>query len=122
MQIKEFHRHQKTKVNKAEMDETIKKLRKERERLVKGRFEFIDAQGGWLAFNYRYFPGDPILSIRINHGEVVELPLGIVKDLNNTVKKVRKMDTEALKNVDRVAPFNFEIQSRVRFTPIEVLI
>ena len=104
------------------MEETIKKLRKEREKLVKGRFEFIDAQGGWLAFNYRYFPGDPILHIRINHGEVVDLPLGIVKDLNNTVKKVRKLNTEALKTADRVAPFDYEIQSRIRFTPLEVLI
>lgn len=122
MQIREFHRNHKTKINKAEMEETIKKLRKEREKLVKGRFEFIDAQGGWLAFNYRYFPGDPILHIRINHGEVVDLPLGIVKDLNNTVKKVRKLNTEALKTADRVAPFDYEIQSRIRFTPLEVLI
>lgn len=80
-------------------------------------FEFIDAQGGWLEFTNRMFPGDPILTYNIQHGEICELPMGLVKRLNNTKKKIRKMSM----NADSGEIKQYEFISRIRFTPMDVL-
>ena len=107
---------------KKEVEEMIEKLKKEHNKMVKGKFEFIDAQGGWIDFTYRFFPGEPILTISLTHGEICELPMGIVKHLNNTVKKVRKMNPEISESSTvRGVPATYEIQSRLRFTPLEYL-
>ena len=52
MIIQEVYPKQKSAITpqqKLEVEEKIKKLRKEGEKMVKGMFEFLDAQGGWLA-------------------------------------------------------------------------
>lgn len=120
MHIQEFHKKKSTKVNPEKHEEVIKKMRKEHEKMVKGMFEFLDAQGGWLEFCYRFFKDDPIYKIRLVHGEITELPMGIVKHLNNTKKKVRRYD-----NVNMSAEphklKSFDTVSRVRFTPMDVL-
>jgi hypothetical protein len=59
------------------------------------------------------------------HGEVCEIPMGLVKHLNNTVKKVRKFgvdqgDTRGNLLPDRGLPSSYDITSRVRFTPIDM--
>src|ERR1044071_6442597 len=71
--------------SKAAMD----KMRKEGEKMIKGIFEFVDAQGGWIDFSYRFFPGDPIRKVKITHGEIVDVPMILAKHLNNVYKKVR---------------------------------
>ena len=122
MQVIEIKKNRKIPINKEEMEAKIKKLKKEHDKLVKGKFEFIDAQGGWLDFVYRFFPGDPLMTIKLIHGEICELPMGIVKHLNNTVKKIRKMNPELLESGPvRGVPVTFERQSRVRFTPVEYI-
>ncbi|HEX4374886.1 MAG TPA: hypothetical protein VHZ50_16395 [Puia sp.] len=120
MQIKELGRVSKKFLSKEQFDERIKKLRKEHEKPVKGMFEFLDAQGGWLDFAYRIFPEDPLYTIRLNHGEITELPMGIVKHLNNTKKKVRKMPS-VLNPGERGVGVVCEYNSRIRFTPVDVL-
>src|SRR6185369_8935379 len=75
---------------KAEVDEMIKKMRKEDEKLVKGQFEFVEAEGGTFDFTYRIYPGDPIQHFTFVHGETCEVPMGVVKHLNNTKKKIRR--------------------------------
>lgn len=120
MQIKELARTSKKFLTKEKYEELVKKLRKEHEKPVKGMFEFLDAQGGWLDFAYRFFKDDPLYTIRLNHGEIVELPMGIVKHLNNTKKKIRKMDG-TYDPTTRGVPRTYDVQSRVRFTPIDVL-
>lgn len=117
MKVVEFGKKTlKRPTEKTEAD--IKKLKKEMERPVKGKFEFVDAQGGWIDFNWRFFKDDPLMKFTLTHGEICELPLGIVKHLNNTVKKVRKLG--ALDENGK-AITSIEINSRVRFTPLEVL-
>lgn len=105
-------------------DEMLKKARKEHSKLVKGMFEFLDANGGWLEFAYRFFPEDPLVTYKFSHGEICEIPMGIVKHLNNTKKKIRTFGANepaaALENA-RGLPSSYEVQSRIRFTPIEVL-
>lgn len=125
MEIKELHKKANFKIPKEQFDERVKKARKEYDKPCKGMFEFIDAQGGWLDFTERTFPDQPILTIRLTHGEVCELPTGIVKRLNNTKKKVR---TFGLTNAQikgelpaRGLPSSYEVQSRVRFTPVDYL-
>jgi hypothetical protein len=120
MQIKELSRASKKFLTKEKYEEAVKKLRKEHEKPVKGMFEFLDAQGGWLDFAYRFFKDDPLYTIRLNHGEITELPMGIVKHLNNTKKKIRKM-SDQLQPRQRGVPSTYDVQSRVRFTPIDVL-
>ena len=105
------------KVDETTLKDMIRKARKEYEKPCKGMFEFIDAQGGWISFTDRPFPGDPILVYRIDHGEICELPLGLVKRLNNTKKKVRKARMDADNKDLKV----YDYQSRIRFTPMDVI-
>ena len=124
MHVKEIHKKPQITVSKEKSDEMIKKKRKEDERMIKGMFEFIDAQGGWLDFTTRFYPGEPIRTIHITHGEICDLPLGLVKHLNNTYKKVRNYDLS--KTIDDSMrgpmPTTYQKVSRVRFTPIDVMV
>lgn len=125
MEIKELHKRMAHKLPADQMIELVKKARKEYDKPCRGMFEFLDAQGGWLEFTERTFKDQPILTIKLIHGEICELPMGIVKRLNNTKKKVR---TFGLNNGQvkgelpaRGLPSSYEVQSRVRFTPMDVL-
>lgn len=119
MEVREYHKKKINSRPSAEVEEMTKKLRKEHAKLVKGMFEFVDAQGGWVEFSYRFFKEDPIQTIRLVHGEICELPMGIIKHLNNTVKKVRNMRTE--KGDGSFIPESVVKTSRLRFTPMDVL-
>jgi hypothetical protein len=120
MEVRELNKKPKNTMPAAERDELVKKMRKEDERMVNGMFEFLDAQGGWLEFAYRKYPGEPIQMIKMIHGEICDLPMGIVKHLNNTKKKVRRYSMELAASGQR-APRSYETVSRVRFTPSNVL-
>lgn len=121
VQIKEIGR---TKVNKCsaeERKELIDKARKEHSKMVKGRFEFIDAKGGYLEFVYRFFPEDILVTYKFYHDEICEIPMGLVKHLNNTTKKIRQfpgaeLATESVKGV----PSTYTTESRVRFIPVDM--
>jgi hypothetical protein len=105
---------------KAEVDEMIKKMRKEDEKLVKGHFEFVEAEGGTFEFTYRIYPGEPIQHYTFVHGEECEIPLGIVKHLNNTKKKIRKHGNyEQSRAGSVILPKPYDTVSRVRFVPSE---
>lgn len=71
------------------VQDKIKQLRKESEKLVTGMFEFPDAPGGWIDFDYRFLPGEPITKVKITHGEMITIPVILAKHLNNTYKIVR---------------------------------
>lgn len=119
MEIREISRKKFTPASESERalcKQKMDKLRKDGERLCKGMFEFTDAQGGWLDFSYRFFPGDPIRTVRIVHGEIVDIPMILVKHLNNVYKKVRTIPKELGKDNTFV-----EKISRTRFTPMDVL-
>lgn len=121
MEVKEYNKKTINKKSHAEVEEMVKKMRKEHERLVKGMFEFTDAQGGWLDFSYRIFKDQPLMSIRLVHGEICELPMGIIRHLNNTYKKIRTLNTEVpLEKGGQRIP-TFAKTSRVRFTPMDML-
>ncbi len=126
MQIQEFHKKRANTLPPDKCEELVKKARKEYDKPCKGLFEFIDAQGGWLDFTERTFKDQPILTIRLTHGEICELPMGIVKRLNNTKKKVRTfgLNTAQLKGelpAHGKLPSSFETISRIRFTPVDYM-
>jgi hypothetical protein len=126
MEIKETSKKSKTRMPADKYDEALKKMRREHEKPCKGMFEFTEAQGGWLDFCYRIFPGESLKTIRLIHGEICELPMGIVKHLNNTKKKVRKIGLNPIEGrggelPERGLPSTFSVESRVRFTPMEAL-
>lgn len=124
MQILEINSHKyklPSESEKAKAKEKMEKMRKEGEKLVKGMFEFLDAQGGWLDFSYRFFPGEPCRTVRINHGEIVDLPMVLVRHLNNIWKKVRVPNREMTEDGRfKGAPY-IERVSRTRFTPMDVM-
>jgi len=107
---------------RAKAKEKMEKMRKEGEKTMKGLFEFVDAPGGWLDFNYRFFPGEPIRTVHIVHGEIVDLPMTLVKHLNNIWKKVR-VPIERPQNDTGKGGFasTYEKFSRTRFTPLDVM-
>ncbi len=120
MQVKEHNKKQFIKGDPLKTEELVKKLKKEHQKLIKGRFEFTDAQAGYIEFNWRYFKDDPLLTYKLFHGEETELPMGLVKHLNNTFKKVRDIDPNIDKfGVNRGVPSTFQKISRVKFIPTE---
>lgn len=110
-----------TDTQKAEVQEKIKKMRKEGEKLVKGMFEFVDAQGGWIDFSYRFFAEDPIRTVHINHGEIIEVPIILARHLNNVYKKIRVPPKELDETGRPVAKGSVTKISRTRFTPVDIM-
>lgn len=120
MEVREIGKKQKKTLPPQEREELVKKMRKDDDKLRTGMFEFLDAQGGWLEFAYRKYPGEPIQMIKLIHGEICDLPMGIIKHLNNTKKKVRRYNME-LPADGKKPPRSYEVVSRVRFTPTDVM-
>lgn len=120
MEVREINKKSKKSLPPLEREELIKKMRKEDDKLVTGMFEFLDAQGGWLEFAHRIYPGEPIQMIKLIHGEICDLPMGIVRHLNNTKRKIRRYSLELPANGQRI-PRSYDTVSRVRFTPTSVL-
>jgi hypothetical protein len=120
MEVREINAKMKNTMPVKEKEELIKKRRAEDDKLRKGMFEFIDAQGGWLEFSHRTYPGESIKIIKLIHGEICELPMGIIRHLNNTKKKVRRYNLEISMSAGKT-PRTYETISRVRFTPMDVL-
>lgn len=122
MRVIEQHRKVKNTKPKAEVEVMIKAMRKEDEKMVKGQFEFIEAEGGFFEFTYRIYPGDPIQTFQLVHGEICEIPMGVVKHLNGTKKKIRRYkDVEQPQSGPVKTPKTFETASRVRFVPVDYL-
>lgn len=120
MEVRELGKKIKNTMSKTDFENKVKEERKKDDVMKTGMFEFIDAQGGWLDFAYRKYPGEPIKMIRLTHGEICDLPMGIIKHLNNTKKKVRKYNLE-LPTEGGKPPRSYDVISRVRFTPMDVL-
>lgn len=124
MEVREINRakyNPATAEQREDAKRRIKQMQKEGEKLVKGIFEFVDAQGGWLDFNYRFFPGEPTRCVRINHGEIVDLPMILVKHLNNVYKKVRVANNQMTEDGRFIGAPSVTKISRTRFTPMDVL-
>jgi len=124
MRVIELHKKQKATKTKAEMDALIKQMRKEDEKMVKGQFEFTEAEGGFFEFCYRIYPGEPIRTIQLLHGEVCDLPMGLIKLINGTKKKIRryanlKVEQQGSGKIN--IPTTYETTSRIRFIPSEFL-
>lgn len=110
-----------TDQQRAEVQDKIRKMRKEGEKLVKGMFEFIDAQGGWFDFSYRFFPEDPIRTVKLIHGEVCDIPIILAKHLNNCTKKVRMPPKQLNEDGKPVERGSMTKISRLRFTPMDMM-
>lgn len=120
MEIRELGKKIKNSLPPGERDKLVKENRAADDKMRTGMFEFLDAQGGWLEFAYRKYPGEPVKMIKLIHGEICDLPMGIIKHLNNTKKKIRRYSMEIPASGQRI-PRSYETQSRVRFTPTDVL-
>ena len=126
MEIREVRRKSDNKVDKTKSKELLDKMRKEHAPMVKGKFEFVDAGSGFIEFNYRIFPEDLLVAYKFIHNEICSIPMGLVKHLNNTVKKIRTFgmdDGSERGNLlpDRGVPPTYLCTSRIRFIPENVL-
>ncbi len=129
MEVREFSRKQQKTCSAEQREDLLKKARKEHDKMVKGVFEFIDAGHGWFEFVCRFFPGEPLRTIRIQHGEQCEIPLGIARLLNNSVHKIRTIGIQQMSQSvgsmgmlpERGLPSTFTKRSRLRFTNMEYM-
>lgn len=122
MEVRELRKKITNHKPKAEVDEMIKKMRKEDDKLVKGQFEFPEAEGGFFEFALRLYPGEQIQMFRLIHGEICTIPMGVVKHLNGTKKKIRRYkDVEQKFSGPLRTPKTYESTSRVRFVPCDYL-
>lgn len=126
MKIIEINKKIKKTAPKAEIEELVKRKKKEYYKPCKGRFEFVDAQGGWVDFTDRIWPGEPIMQYHIEHGEVCEIPLGLARRLNGQKKVVRGYQVQALDHergkippvVDQVSRINFLMMEAIEEEPV----
>lgn len=122
MRVIELQKKIKHSKPKAEVEALIKQMRKEDEKLIKGQFEFVEAEGGFFEFLYRIYPGDPIQTFQLIHAEICSIPMGVVKHLNGTKKKIRRYsNVEQPQSGPLQTPRTYETVSRVRFVPSEYL-
>lgn len=122
MEVRELRKKIKNHKPKAEVEAMIKQMRKEDEKLVKGQFEFVEAEGGFFEFALRLYPGDQIQLFTLVHGEICTIPMGVVKHLNGTKKKIRRYkDVEQMPTGPLRTPKTYETTSRVRFVPCDYL-
>jgi len=122
MKVTELRKKLVNTKSKTEVESMIKKMRAEDEKLVKGMFEFTEAEGGFFEFNHRIYPGEAIKGYQLIHGEICTIPMGIVKHLNGTKKKVRRyMNVEQPPSGGVLTPKTYVTSSRVRFIPEEFL-
>lgn len=122
MEVRELRKKIKNHKPKAEVEAMIKKMRAEDEKLVKGQFEFVEAEGGFFDFSLRLYPGEQIQIFKLNHGEICTIPMGVVKHLNGTKKKIaRYRNVEQSHSGPIKAPMIIETMSRVRFIPVDFM-
>lgn len=127
MRVQEYKKKQIKTLPEEKRADLVKKLRKEHEKMVKGMFEFVDAGGGWFDFSYRFFKEDLLATYHFIHGEVVEIPLGLVRHINNTMRKIRvlapEQDTRGIKwqaHKDKNGNvYTYEKTSRIRFVRMD---
>jgi len=64
-------------------NENLKKLHDEDSKIVKGRFICHEPKGGSVKFSFRKYKEDPVKTYTLFDGKEYELPLAVVKHLNN---------------------------------------
>lgn len=124
MQIIEISRRRSgpaTAAQKLEVEEKIKKLKRDNDKMTTGMFEFTDAQGGWFEFSYRFLKGESIKTIKINHGEIIDIPVLLARHLNNIYKKVRMPAPERDESGRPTKQGSLTKISRVRFIPMDMI-
>ena len=79
-------KEKRSKEQKAEIEEKLKKKWKEDSRLVKGVFKNLEAPGGDVEFAYREYKWDPPRVYRFEDGKEYEVPLGVAKHINRNTR------------------------------------
>jgi hypothetical protein len=75
----------KTEVVETKMPENLRFKRDKDREMVRGKFIFHEVPGGRMDFSYRAYKGDPIVNYSLSDGEIVSIPLGVAKHLNQNV-------------------------------------
>lgn len=96
-------------------------MQKEGGKVRKCLFEFVEAQGGYFDFSYRFYPGEAVQRVRINHGEVIDIPEDLMRHLNNVYKKVRMMRKEADIGTGKSDSDHVIKTSRIRCIPMDAM-
>lgn len=107
---------------RSEVEAMVKAQRKEDEKMVEGVFEFIEAGEGSFSFDYRLYPGDQIQTVHLVHGETCTMPMGLIKHLNGTKKKIAFYDNVEQNDKGAIKPIpKYTKMSRLKFIPSEYL-
>lgn len=70
-------------VKKEQKKPSLKYLRDKYREKVRVKFKFDEAQGQTLSFMYREFKEDPIERYDLVDGGIYDLPIGVVRHINN---------------------------------------
>lgn len=73
----------KTAVESKPMAENLVFKRNKDREMVRGKFIFHEVPGGKMSFPFRAYKGDPIVTYNMSDGEVLSIPIGVAKHLNN---------------------------------------
>jgi len=75
-----------TRVKKAPAD--LDALYKKESQRVKVRFRNLEMPGGKVSFPYRKYEQDPLMQYELEDGKDYELPVHLIKHLNNNVGQI----------------------------------
>lgn len=85
MSINDVNETKKTANPSKELSPNLKHQRDKDRQMVRGKFIFHEVPGGRMEFPFRAYKGDPIEMYRMTDGEILTIPLGVYKHLNNNV-------------------------------------
>lgn len=95
----------------------MEKKRKEDERIVKAQYFNKDGAGERLERPYMMWEGQPITTWRFLHGEIYDVPKGLVDDVNSPHKRTKKRSGLIGANGQPLETDEFD-ESQHRFSPV----
>jgi hypothetical protein len=60
----------------------LQSMRDKDRELIRGRFRYYECPGGVMKFAFKQYKGDPVQKYSLQDGDVVRLPLGVIRHLN----------------------------------------
>jgi hypothetical protein len=97
--------------------EKMGKLKKEEERMVEAQYLNKNGANERLERPYMNWAGQPITMWRFIHGEIYEVPKGLVDDVNDPNKRIKKRS--GLLNAKGIALETDQVEdSQHRFVPV----
>ena len=87
----------------------IEAMKKKDHERIKVKFNYIESPGATLKFPFKKYHGDPVIRYELKDGEIYELPIMVIKHLNQNVGRI-----EHFRLIDSVGKPSILASRRVR--------